>query len=302
MNKLTLTQQSLLIEKLKQKKTGLIGLLEKLAAFEITHGVELWVIGSVAECGYWLDSDLDVFLDENCKKEVWQTWLDLDAEHGELDAIFNPKPEFKTRILESGERPSEVIAKLNLFDSEQGLIEQFAKRRHDKILQTLDNSAYFIDRLEGFKSMIANGLNKFEEGVKDQAFSRYLERSYLQSVYVENVAFRFVWVSLMVLSRYEHLLEPIGPEIKDHISARDWLKWVDELAHSRAGRPAFMIQQAALIEDFYQAMEFEQTLDDDAQSDESIDVTARLNEWVTAYWCFDRDTREWLAKHWTFEI
>jgi hypothetical protein len=273
---------------LAAKKDSLLLLLDQLMAFEQTHRVSLSVIGSVAELAYWLDSDLDVYLDQHCSPLTWSAWLDLDASQPKLDAICYPSSTFKQTILEQGKRPLQVKEALQQFSQWHRLIEQFPQRRHDKILCTLDNSAHYVaqlqDRLTWIKGLSAGSSGSLEHArIEDYAFIYHQP--------LKQLAFRFVWIVVMLLSRYEQLFSPQGAEVAQTVTAEQWQQWVKTLAKPTATRPALTLPQSELVADLV-AEFYAQVYPNNA------DVLSYLNEWLRHYEAFETVVRDWIAQHW----
>ena len=260
---------SKLVKLLKLKRQSLCGLLQNLVAFEQRYLVEVLVVGSVAQCQYWLDSDLDVFLPAGQDSDLHAAWFELSRTDSTFDMIIDPAIEYKRQILAEGRRPQVLLDLLNKFHDEAMLIAAFPNVRKAKILRTLDNSRFFIAELASIKS------NTLSPVTLQWQFK------------VEQVAFRFVWVSVMILSRYDHLFHPIGAEIRHQVSASDWMDWVGELAQASQQRPAFEVKYAELIAHFYRN---KTACDEFAVQD--------VDSWIDAFWAFDSYTRDWLAEHW----
>lgn len=286
---LSATEQARLENLLKVKTQSFVQLLDQLRAFEQTHRVSLSVIGSVAEQAYWLDSDLDVYLDEHCSPLTWSAWLDLGASQPKLDAICYPSATFKQTILEQGKRPLQVKEALQPFSQWHRLIEQFPQRRHDKILCTLDNSAHYVaqlrDRMMLITDLSANATHCCGQDLSttDYAFIYYQP--------LKQLVFRFVWVVVMLLSRYEQLFAPKGAEVAQTVTPEQWRQWFKTLTKPTAARPALVIAQADEIADlvakFYQQTE-----------PNNPDVISYLNDWLTHYADFEAAVRYWIAQHW----
>lgn len=267
-----------LIALLRVKKRELIGLLERLQTFEQTYAVELKVIGSVPESCYWLDSDVDVYWVDPGSSEGWAAWQALGQAHPKLDLIIDPTDEYKAHIMQQGVAPAGLLKRLKAFSDEPALIDRFAQYRHDKLVRTLDNSVYPLQQVIVLKS---------------QAVAA--NPAVLYGPEVKQLAFRFVWVGLMILSRYEHLLHPLGAEVANTLSVDDWWTWVDCLAHPSCDRPPFLVQDANLVAEVYGAAHQQAW-----QSPQAIQ--AGLQAWLDAFKAFDTYTREWVSENWTPQL
>lgn len=283
------------IELLQAKKQALLRLLEVLVAFEHDQACELRIIGSVAECGYWLDSDLDAYLDKARFEQAWEAWLRLDSAHEKLDAIFYPLPMFKAQIERTGLRPQAVIDRLRAWHDEKKLIAEFAQRRQEKILRSLDSAWVFVEKLAFLKTLADFEQSRLtHEDDADLAASLAQDLCYAR--YIEKVAFRFVWVGLMILSRYEFLLQPKATEVMFKFSEKDWHEWVEVLANPTTQRPPFIMPASDLVADFYRCQETRrQGL---MTSHSALNPTHRITAWQQAFEALDTYTREWIAQNW----
>lgn len=272
-----------LIGLLRAKKRELIRLLEKLETFEKAYSVKLKVIGSVPEFCYWLDSDIDVYWVNPDSSEVWAAWQALGQAHPKLDLIIDPTDEYKAHIMQQGVAPVDLLQRLIAFSDEPALIECFAQYRHDKVVRTLDNSAYQLQQVIDIKLALDDGPQIA------------ISSAVLQGAEVKALAFRFVWVGLMILSRYEHLMHPIGAEVAQTVSANDWLSWVDRLAHPSCVRPPFIVKDANLVAEVYGAVHQQAW-----QSPQTIQSGLQL--WLDAFMRFDTYTRTWISEYWTPQL
>jgi hypothetical protein len=286
---LSASEQARLEALLEVKTQSLVQLLDQLIVFEQTHRVSLSVIGSVAEQAYWLDSDLDVYLDEHCSPLTWSAWLDLGESQPKLDAICYPSSTFKQTILEQGKRPAIVKEALQQFTQWHRLIELFPQRRHDKILCTSDNSAHYVAQLRN-RMMLITDLSASATPCYDQNRSS-TDYAFIYYQPLKQLVFRFVWVVVMLLSRYEQLFSPQGAEVAETVTPEQWRHWFKTLTKSTASRPALVIAQsdviAGLVAEFYQQIE-----------PNNPDVIRYLNDWLTHYAAFEAAVRHWIAQHW----
>lgn len=288
----SISSRSNLICLLETKKQRLMSGLDALVQFEKKHDVSLRLVGSVPECAYWLDSDIDVYLDRNMLVKEPDAWIELD-ECDSFDVIVQPDIGFKQRILSEGVSPTEAKARLAAFNGEIRLVEGFAKRRYNKILQTLDNSRYFLKQLARLQAFYTrHTTTPFQSGQVD---------SFLQAlaydVRIGKVAFRFVWVGLMVLSGYEHLEQPKSREMEYRFGIEDLKKWHQQLGEPIENRAPFDISGAELVLDFYQRVE-RGVLSNPFSLPADLDPIKRVDEWQQAFEAFDHYTRQWLEHHW----
>mgnify|MGYP005749061891 CR=1 FL=1 len=285
-------QKAQLIEALKRKKSVLLTMVDRLIEFEEMHKCELLVVGSVPLCEYWLDSDLDVYLDASKFVSASKDWLAL-AEHDEkLDAIVSPAPAFLEQIKRDGVRPSEVKQRLVEFSDESDLIQCFAQRRHDKILRCLDSTGYFVDQLESLKRQIEKQHTNSTTRPGDCA----IESSLLYGQEVGEAAFRFVWVSVMILSRYEMLMSPIGAEAEHWVTVEKWRQWVKVLAQPQTDRMPFIVAHAQWVEDFYRHKHDKTPVTNPPL--QANDAVQKLAFWQQALEDFEEYTRQWIAENW----
>jgi hypothetical protein len=289
-------QTAQLIEALKRKKSALLAMLERLIEFEQAQPCRLFVVGSVPLCEYWLDSDLDVYLDESEFASAQSAWLDLAQSDEKLDAIVSPAPAFLAQIKRDGVDPSEAKQRLIEFSDEADLIDEFAQRRHDKILRCLDSSGYFIDQLESLKQLIEKQGKKTSTRPGDGS----IDSSLLYGQAVSEAAFRFVWVSVMILSRYEMLWSPVGAEAEHWVSADKWNQWVAILVQPQADRSSFIVPHAQQVEDFYRHKH------ENASNNPPLlpadEVLQKLSFWQQALEDFEEYTRQWIAENWRNQL
>ncbi|WP_157792627.1 hypothetical protein [Thiomicrospira microaerophila] len=294
MTRLTPQQCAQLIDQLQQKKQKLIDLMTHLIRFEQRYGTPLWVVGSVARCRYWLDSDVDVYLDlalfKQAHPEDEYAWVALD-ELASIDMIVYPPHAFKKRIEAQGIRPDELRRKLAMFDDEASLIKVFAQRRIKKIERTLDNSHFMVAKVVKLQGMYVKAT---QSAFDDDAF---LANMLVYDQRVQQLAFRFVWVGLMILSRYEHFFDPKGAEVKGMISETDWQHWCDQLAQPTTDRAPFVMPGRERVADLYRYLDSTNAYKIQP-TPKAIEPMKRLGEWIDSFAEFECYTRAWLTTNW----
>lgn len=277
---------AVLIERLTAKKQQLLADLARLIAFEQRYGVVLKVIGSVPQCAYWLDSDIDVYVDASALPHRPQTWQLFDASDN-FDLILHPNDVFKQHILLEGVSPHEARYRLAGFDGQRELIRHFAARRYSKMQRTLDNSAFYLAQLAPLQKLC----------LAQTGFTDAFAAGVVCQPDIGQVAFRFVWLSLMVLSGYEHWLAPKGHEMQYRLRVEDWQACYRLLTQPTTNRAAFDCPGAALVEDFYRRLTDQAWLHSNGDGAD-VDPLVRLNAWQQAFIDFEGYTRRWLDQNW----